>query len=370
MSQNTSLSNKAEPDRSGSGSGGAKGAGRERDVVDDADPRALIWDLLRGQWRFSALYAFVELDVAGALGDGPLTAGELAERLGVDRVAVGRLLRTVAALGVARSVGGPETPRYALTAAGDSLRADAPGSMRSVSLLQGAPVLLDAMESLADAVRQGRSSFAARFGSFYGWLATDADARRHFDVFMTTRSRAIADAAVAAYDFAGIGTLADIGGGKGTVLATALRATPGMRGMLLDLEPVMAGARAFLAAEGVADRCELVVGDFFRAVPRADAYLLSNIVHNWDDDDALRILGNIRRELPADGRVLLLDMLLPEDDRPHLGKEMDMRLLALYDGGRERGEQEYLALLGKAGLRTERVVELPNALSLVDARPE
>ncbi|MFC9848524.1 methyltransferase [Streptomyces sp. NPDC060223] len=345
-------------------------SGRAKDVVDESDPRALIWDLLRGQWRFSALYAFVDLDVAGALCDGPLPVPELAEKLGVDRVALGRLLRTVAALGVVRSEDVAGTPRYRLTPAGESLCADAPGSMRSVSLLQGAPDLLDAMGSLAAAVRDGCSSFAARFGSFYGWLATSPESRKHFDIFMTTRSRAIAEAAVAAIDLSGIGTLADIGGGKGTVLATALRVTPGMRGLLLDLEPVMAGAREFMAEQGMADRCEFVVGDFFQAVPKADAYLLSNIVHNWDDDDALRLLGNIRRELPKHGRVLLLDMLLPEGDAPHLGKEMDMRLLALYDGGRERGEQEYLALLGKAGLSVERVVELPYALSLIEAGRE
>jgi hypothetical protein len=343
--------------------------GPEKDVVGHDDPRALIWDLLRGQWRFAAVYALVDLDVAAALRDGPLATDEIAERCGLDRVALGRLLRTVAALGVIRTV--PDgSGRYVLTEAGEYLRADVPGSMRSVTLLQGAPDLLDAMGSLAAAVREGRSSFAAEYGSFYGWLAENPYFRKHFDIFMTTRSRSIAEAVVGSYDFAGIGTLADIGGGRGTVLATALRATPGMRGRLLDLAPVMAGARAFLAAENVADRCELVVGDFFEDVPEADAYLLSNIVHNWDDDDALRILGHVRRRVPDHGRVLLLDMLLPDGDVPHLGKEMDMRLLALYDGGLERDRTDYLTLLGKAGLRTGRVIDLPYALSLIEAHPE
>jgi hypothetical protein len=342
---------------------------QEKDVVGQDDPRALIWDLLRGQWRFSAVYALVDLDVAGALRDGPLSVDEIAERCGLDPVALGRLLRTVAALGLVRTV--PDrTGRYALTEAGEFLRADVHGSMRSVTLLQGAPDLLDAMGALAVAVREGRSSFAARYGSFYGWLAENPYFRKHFDTFMTTRSRSIADAVVASYDFTGIETLADLGGGRGTVLSTALRATPGMRGLLLDLEQVMAGAREFLAAEGVADRCELVVGDFFEAVPEADAYLLCNIVHNWDDDDALRILGHVRRGVPAGGRVLLLDMLLPDGDVPHLGKEMDMRLLALYDGGLERCEADYLALLGKAGFRVGQVIDLPYALSLVEAHPE
>ncbi|MFF5258089.1 methyltransferase [Actinomadura viridis] len=342
---------------------------RGKDVVDGDDPRAIIWEVLRGQWRFSALYAFVELDLAGWLRDGPLTVEALAGRCGADRVALSRLLRTAATLGVVRSVPTDEGVAYTLTPAGETLRGDVQRSMRSVVIPQGAPDFLEAMGSLADAVRNGKSPFAARFGSMYGYLERHPEARHHFDAHMSTRSRSIAEAFVARYDFSGIDTIADLGGGVGTVLATILKANPGMRSILFELEPVIAGAGEFLRAQGVADRCELVAGDFFSSVPVADAYVLSNIVHNWDDEDALLILRNMRATMPAHGRALLLDILLPEDDRPHLGKELDMRMLALYDGARERGEQEYFALLAQADLRPSRVVELPYALSLIEVVP-
>jgi SAM-dependent methyltransferase len=342
----------------------------DKDVVDGSDPRAVIWQLLRGQWRFSALYAFVDLDLAGRLRDGPLTVPELAERVGGDRVALGRLLRTAAGIGVVRTVV-PENgvERYALTPAGETLRDDVCRSMRPVVIPQGTPDFLEAMGSLADAVRNGRSPFVAEYGSMYGYLERHPEARPHFDGHMSTRSRSIAEGVVAEYDFTAITTIADVGGGVGTILATILEANPGMRGILFELESVIGRAGDFLAAQGVADRCELVTGDFFVSVPQADAYVLSNIVHNWNDDDALRILRNLRAAMPEHGRALLLDILLPEDDRPHLGKELDMRMLALYDGARERGEEEYLTLLGKAGLRHSQVIELPYALSLIEAFP-
>ncbi|MFE7562343.1 methyltransferase [Kitasatospora sp. NPDC057500] len=344
--------------------------GAVKDVVGSDDPRAVIWEVIRGQWRFSALYAFVDLDLARRLSERPMGVAELAGLCAVDEGALARLLRTNATLGVVRSVpDGEGGTRYALTDAGRTLDAGDERSMRSVVIPQGAPDFIDAMGSLADAVRTGKSPFGAKFGSFYAYLESHPEAREHFDAHMVTRSRAIAAAVVERYDFAGIGSLADIGGGSGTILATVLRANPGLRGVLFELASVLDGARGFLAGEQVVDRCELVAGDFFEAVPPAGAYLLSNIVHNWADDTAVTILRNVRSAVPDDGRVLLLDMLLPDDDRPHLGKELDMRMLALHQGGRERTEAEYFGLLRRAGLTVRRVVELPFALSLIEAVP-
>ncbi|QNP75108.1 hydroxyneurosporene methyltransferase [Streptomyces roseirectus] len=339
-------------------------------VVDGDDPRALVWDIIRGEWRFSALYAFVALDLARWLRDGPLDVAELARRCGADAGALARLLRTNAALGVVRTVSVREGRRcYALTPAGLTLHGGAEHSMRSVVIPQGAPDFREAMGSLAEAVRAGRSPFVTRFGSLYAYLEGDPEARGHFDAHMATRSRTIADAAVARYDFSGVSCLVDVGGGVGTILAAVLKANPRVRGVLFELEHVLPGAREFLASEGVLDRCELVAGDFFRSVPRADAYLLSNVLHNWSDTDAIAIGRTVVSAMSGAGRCLFLDMLLPEDDRPHLGKDLDMRMLALHPGGRERGRAEYLALLREAGLVAERVVDLPYALSLIEAVP-
>ncbi|MFD0690585.1 methyltransferase [Actinomadura fibrosa] len=337
-----------------------------KDLVADGDPRSTIWELIYGQWRFAVLTAVVDLSLADLLAGGPLTVPELAERAGFHEPELGRLLRTAAAIGLVRTTA-PGT--YALTPAGEALRADAPDSMRSNVVVQTNPVLLGAMGDLATAVHTGRTAFAARYRSTYGYLEEDAELRREFDAFMATRSKGIAHATADAYDFTGIGTLADVGGGNGSIVATVLRANPELRGILFDLPSAVPSAREHLAAEGVADRCEVVAGDFFSDVPKADAYLLSNIVHNWGDEDAVRILANVRSAMPDGGRVLLLDMLLPDDDRPHVGKYLDMRMMALFDGGRERGRDEYLGLLREAGLEATRVIDLPYALSLIEAVP-
>jgi O-methyltransferase domain len=360
----------APPATGPAGSATARAGADPKDVVVTEDPRAAIWGLIRGQWRFSALYAFVDLGLADRMAAGPVAVGELAEQCGLDALALARLLRTNAALGVVRTLeGAPGERRYELTEAGHTLREDDERSMRSVVIPQGSPEFLTAMGSLADAVRTGRAPFADLHGSFYGYLESNAEARAHFDAHMATRSRTIAEAVAECYDFTGVSTLADIGGGLGTILAVLLRANPGLRGLLFELAPVVRRASGFLDAQGVSERCELVEGDFFATVPQADAYLLSNIVHNWADEAAVRILRGVRSAMPVDGRVLLLDMLLADDDRPHLGKELDMRLLALHQGGRERTETEYLGLLGEAGLVPKRVVELPYALSLIEAFP-
>jgi len=161
-----------------------------------------------------------------------------------------------------------------------------------------------------------------------------------------------------------------VAGGKGTLLAAILHANPHIRGTLLERDNVIPDARENLASQGLADRCELITGSFFESVPKgADAYLLGSIIHNWDDDDALRILGTVRAGVPDHGRVLMVDVVLPDDDRPHVGRELDMRMLVLFGGGRERTGSETFELLAQADLRGEVVAELPLGLSLIEARP-
>jgi hypothetical protein len=333
--------------------------------ADNGDPRAHILDLLSGTWKFTALHAFVDLRCADHLQSGPLTIEELADRCQADPTSLGRLLRTAAALHLVATVR-PGT--YALTDAGTLLCTTSMDSMRPGVVVMGEPTSWEAMGTLAQTVRTGTSPIAAAHGSLYEYYHRRPELLQAFEAWMTSRSQAFAESLVAAHDFTGVRTVADIGGGNGTILAAILEAHPQAGGILFELDQVLPGAKSYLTSRGIAERCDLVAGDFFTAVPAgADVYVLANVVHNWDDEDALRILRAVRDAMTGDSRALFLDYLLPDDDQPHFGKFMDMRMLALFGGGRERTHAEYLALLDRAGLRADHITALPVGAGLIQA---
>jgi ubiquinone/menaquinone biosynthesis C-methylase UbiE len=326
---------------------------------------AIVWNLARGVWRFAALNAFIRLGCPSELADGPLSARELAWRCGAHEPSLARVLRSVATEGLIRTV----TPgTYELTEAGAVLcTADSP---RYVVPFCAEEACWHALAALPETVRTGRSPMVERFGSLYGYLAGDLDAARVFSDFMVARSRSLAARLARQYHFSGIRTLVDVGGGNGAFLAAILGAHEHLRGILLDLENVLPGARDFLADQGLSGRCEFIAGDFFEAVPPGvDAYLVANILHNWQDRDAYRILRAVRTAMPERGRALLVDAMLPDDDSPHFGKDMDVRMLSLFGQGRERGQAEYFSLLKEAGFRVDRVTELLFGISLIEAMP-
>ena len=334
----------------------------------DANPNATVWDIVRGLSRFGAVHAMVDLRCADHLKkDGPLTAEELAARCKADPVQLGRVLRMAAALGLLTQV---SPGRYGLTASGETLCEDSPNSMRPAVLAHAEEGSWIAMNAIPQTVRTGRTRSMEEYGSHYDYLAAHPEANEVFNEFMRLRSEPVAAAVATRYDFTEINSLVDVGGGKGTLLAAILQANPHVRGTLLERDQVIPDARASLTARGLADRCEFVVGDFFRSAPKgADAYLLGSVIHNWDDAAAARILETVRAAVPDHGRVLLVDAALPDDDRPHIGKELDVRMMALFGGGRERTESEYFGLLTGAGLNGRIVAALPMGLSLIEGLP-
>lgn len=326
---------------------------------------SVIWEAIYGVSRFAALAALAELGCADHLAEEPLTAEELARRCDAHAPALRRVLREAAAMGLVRRV---DEERYALTAAGRPLCSGVPGSVRSAVRTVAAEGFWYAMGALPQTVRQGESALVRRYGPIYSYLADNPQVAALFDDYMAVRAEPFAAGLAERYDFTGVRRLVDVGGGKGQLLAAVLRAHPHLRGVLFDLERVVPAARAALAQAGLADRCEFLTGDFFTAVPEGDAHLLANVVHNWDDDDAVRILGNVRAAMPEDGRVLILEIILSDDDTPHVGKDADMRMLALTGAGMERTESEYGRLLEKSGLVLTRVIDLPGWAGLLEAR--
>ncbi|WP_327044468.1 methyltransferase [Microbispora sp. NBC_01189] len=326
---------------------------------------SVVWEHLRGFYRAAALGAIVDLDCAGHLKDGPLTVEELATRCGAHAPSLARLLRTCAANGLFTSVS-PGT--YALTDAGRLLVEGVPGSLRTAVQFNTAPTLSYGMNALTSTVRAGRSAFVEKYGVLYDHLGTDPELNRVFNDFMSQRSQPMADGVAASYDFSSVKTLVDLGGGRGHILATALRANPHLRGVLVELAHVLPDARAAFDEWGLSERVEIVEGDFFASVPAGhDAYLLGSVIHNWDDEDAIRILRVVRDAMSDDGRVLLVELVLPDDDSAHFGKDLDMRMLGLFGQGRERSRSEHDALLRAAGLRLTGTYGLPFHATLIEA---
>jgi hypothetical protein len=204
----------------------------------------------------------------------------------------------------------------------------------------------------------------------FDYFAANPEQSEIFNRAMTDISTAIAPLVVEAYDFSGFNTLTDIAGGHGYLLAQILKANPNVKGILFDVPPVIAGASALLEEEGVAGRVEKVSGDFFASVPKgADAYIMKHIIHDWDDERATRILQNINAAMSPEGKVLIVEVVVPEGNEPHYSKLLDLEMLAS-PGGVERTATEYRELLGAAGLRLTSIIQTRSPYSIIEAVKE
>jgi hypothetical protein len=224
---------------------------------------------------------------------------------------------------------------------------------------------------LYETVRTGESAFDRVHGSkVFDYLAEHPEDAAVFDAAMTSISATETASIVQAYEFARFSTIVDVGGGRGGLLAAVLAANPHLQGVLFDVPAVVAGADEGISGTDVVDRCKVVSGDFFDSVPGgADAYLLSNIILNWDDDHAVEILSTCRAAMADTACVLLAESVLPEGAAPSMGKLADLEMLVMTSGGRQRTNTEYRTLLGRSSLRLTRVVPSTSRISLLEAVP-
>jgi hypothetical protein len=309
-------------------------------------------DLLRmidGFRVTQTIYAAVELGIPDVLGDGERSADELAEASGADSSALYRLLRALASLGVLHET---DDRRFTLTELGQPLRADAPGSLRGWARLSGREYFWSTWGNLTSSIRTGENTFRSVHGTnVWEWRAAHPEESALFDDAMRSTTLAANSAILAAYDFGRFGTVVDVGGGTGTLLAAILQAHPGTRGVLFDQEHVVSGAGAVLAKARVADRCEVVSGSFFSAVPKGgDAYVLKWIIHDWEDADCVAILRTCRDAMGTDAVVLVIERALGAPNESVDAKLSDLNMLVM-PGGRERTQEEYADLFARAGLR-------------------
>ena len=312
-----------------------------------------------------AVYAAAKLGLADELSLGPKSAAQLARAMQVDAPSLHRLMRTLASLGVLTEQ--PEQ-RFALTDLGHALKADAPGSARSSLILVGSPWQQSGWDNLVYSVQTGRPGFDKAHGmAFFDYLAQHPEDASLFSESMVGIHNQEPPAVAAAYDFSVFKTIVDVGGATGNMLAAVLTQHAGPHGILFDRPHVVKDATRLLEAKGISDRVTIEPGDFFTNVPDgADAYILSHIIHDWDEDRCLTILSHVRKAMNPAGRLLIVELVLPPGDTAHPGKMLDMVMLVLL-GGRERTESEYASLLSKAGFRLTQVVPTGSAASIVEA---
>jgi hypothetical protein len=274
-------------------------------------------------------------------------------------------MRTLASLGILTER--PEQ-RYALTTLGDALRTGAPGSARATLLTFGSRWLQRSWDHLIYSIQTGKTGVEkAHAMPIFEYLAQHPEEASLFSETMVGLNSQEPPAVAAACDFSTVNTIVDVGGATGNMLSAILTCHAGPSGVLFDLPHVVADAPLLLEENGVRDRVTIEAGDFFKTVPSSgDAYMLSHIIHDWDEDQCLTILSHIRKAIKSNGRLLVVEMVLPEGDTPHPGKMLDMMML-LVSGGRERTEAEYGLLLTKGGFRLTRVVPTSSAVSVIEA---
>jgi hypothetical protein len=325
----------------------------KQDAEAEAARRAL-GQMIGGYHVSQLVHVAARLGLADRMKDGPQRSEELAPEVGANARALHRLMRALVEIGLMTE---GEDGRFDLTPVGRWLQEDAPNSLRAAALCYG-DAFYRAWALLLHSVRTGETAFEKVLGMpFFDYYCANPEAGEAFNGTMATLSRVIAGAVVAAYDFSGIRTIVDIGGGHGALLAAVLKANPPMKGILFDLPVVIESARPSIEAEGLADRCELVAGDFFEAVPAGgDAYLMKWIIHDWDDERAVRILESCRRAMGNSSRLLLVEAVMPERlASGPINARSDINMMVL-TGGCERTEPEYRALLAAAGFRLTRVI--------------
>lgn len=316
-------------------------------------------------WKARALYAAAHLGLADLLASEPRDVAALAAQTGTHAPSLHRLLRALASFGVLTEAG-PQ--RFALTPLGAALRRDAAGAARSTVLTLAGDWQWQAWSHFLASLTTGRTGLATATGQeLFAYLAAHPQDSVRFDEAMVGLYGGLWPSIVAAWDFAPLRSVADIGGGVGLLLAAILSAHPHLRGLLLEQAATVAKAREVMGQRGLSRRCEIVAGDFFAAVPSGhDAYVLAHVLHDWDDAQCLSILRRCREAMHRDARLLIVESVLPAGDAPHPGKLLDLVMLTV-TGGRERTETEFADLLTAAGLRLVRVVPTAAAQSIVEA---
>lgn len=328
-------------------------------------PVALL-QMMTGYWVSQAIYVAAKLGLADLLADGPKSAEELAAATGSHAPSLYRVFRALASIGIFTEA---SPGRFGLTPLAALLQTGRPGSMRALAIMY-AEEQFHAWGNVLESVQTGEAAFNRLYGmDYFAYLAQHPESNQVFNEAMVGWTSQLVGAVVDTYDFSPFGTVVDVGGGYGALLAAILQKNPTQRGILFDQPHVIVDAEQHLRTARVVDRCTCIAGSFFEAVPPGgDAYVLAQILHDWDDEDCVTILKQCRTVMPEHGRLLIVELVLPPGDQPFFGKWLDLHMLTLLNA-RERTEAEYGALCHEAGFTLTRVVPTLPGPSVVEAVP-
>ncbi|PWT87630.1 MAG: methyltransferase [Acidobacteria bacterium] len=329
------------------------------------DPSELTFQLAIGYMPASCIHAVTRLKIADLLKDGPRPVSELARLTSTSEDILYRILRALSSTGLFAET----TPRtFANTPSSDILREDHPSNVRDLLLWMSDPFHFDTYRDMMPTLRDGKPALEhIHHKNAFEVIFSDPVVTKSFNDGMTALSALVVPAVLEAYSFEGIGTLADIAGGHGMVLTSIAQRYPNMKGILFDLKNVVEGAKDRIQKLGLANRVQSVAGDFFETVPAADAYIMKSIIHDWDDERAIRIIKNCGAHLKKGGKVILVESVLPTGSEPTLGKWVDIEMFMM-PGGRERTEPEYRDLFQRAGFVLTRVVPTKSPMSVIEAQ--
>jgi len=335
--------------------------------VDQLPVPAQILQIVTNFWSSRAVYVFAKLGIPDLLKSGPKTTDELASETKMHAPSLYRVLRALSSIGF---VSVTADGRFAQTPLSEILVTDAPGSLRWFTISELGQEHYPAWGNLLHSVKTGEIAFDNFFGiDIWKYFEQNPEDAAVFNNSMSGVTAATNEEILAVYDFSSFGTVVDVGGGHGGLITSILNANPKLKGILLDAPQVIEGTRPKIEAAGLAARCEIVGGDFFKSVPAGgDVYVMKWIIHDWDDKRAITILQNIRNQMQPNGKVIIVDCVVPENNDPDFSKFFDLNMMVM-TGGKERTEKEFAQLLGAAGFKLLRVIPTKVPTSIVEAEP-
>ena len=328
---------------------------------------AQILQFITNFWSSRAVYVIAKLGIPDLLRAGPKTAEELASATKMHAPSLFRVLRALASIGVVTATG---DGRFALSPVSELLVTDAPGSLRWFTISELGQEHYPAWGNLMHSVKTGEIAFDNFFGvDIWKYFQQNPEDGAVFQNSMSGVTAATNEQIRSLYDFSPFGTIIDIGGGHGGLITSILQANPNTKGVLFDAPQVIEAARPKIEAAGLADRCETVGGDFFKAVPPGgDLYMMKWIIHDWNDDQAITILRNCRNQMKPGGKLIIFDSVVPETNEPDFSKFFDLNMLVM-TGGKERTKKEFAQILEAAGFKLLRVIPTEVPTSIVEAEP-
>jgi hypothetical protein len=332
----------------------------------EASPQMTLVKMLTGTWVAQCIYVAATLGIADLLKEGSKSIDELAELTESHAPNLYRMLRAIASVNVFTEV----SPKcFGLTEIAEYLRSDHPKSLRALAMMLSDKWHWDTWGDVIHVVKTGQPPLKHLYQveNAFEYFQQSPSSGKLFDKAVSGWAKNTHTAIVHSYDFSDIKTIVDVAGGHGALIAAILNENSHMKGILFDLPHVIAEAKEFLQSAGVSHRCEATSGNFFQSVPSGgDAYIISHTIHNWDDEACLSILQSIRKNMPFESRLLVVEMIMPAGNDPHFSKWLDLDMLMMFSSGRERTEAEYHQLYRTAGFKLTRIIPTASPTSVIE----